>query len=208
MTNSTKFIHPQLNDQFAHYLFGNNGFFIEAGAGDMGDATLILEKEYGWKGLIVEPIDELFKSLQLNRRCIVDNSLLWNKTGIQKTFIVPNNRPLYASIQETITDEKKNLFTENVSIKYKITITLNDIIKQYNINNIDYLCLDAEGSELSILQALNFNSIRPKLISIECIEPQEILLQNDYIKVENPFKPKQYGWEFYYLDKNLMRKFI
>jgi hypothetical protein len=35
------FIHPQGNDKFAYHLFGYSGFFVEAGAGNIGNRNPI-----------------------------------------------------------------------------------------------------------------------------------------------------------------------
>ncbi len=48
------------------------------------------------------------------------------------------------------------------------TITLNDLLLEAQApREIDYLSIDTEGSELSILQAFDFDRWRVKLISVE-----------------------------------------
>ena len=61
-----------LNDQWVlEKMFPEQrgGFFFEAGAmsGKAGSSTYLLEKERGWKGILVEPISHLYEGLKRNR---------------------------------------------------------------------------------------------------------------------------------------------
>ena len=47
------------------------------------------------------------------------------------------------------------------------TITLNSLIKRYNIANIDILSVDTERTEIDVLKSLNFSKIKPKVIIVE-----------------------------------------
>ena len=58
--------------------------------------------------------------------------------------------------------------TQKLTNSYKVnTVTLNQIFSKYKVKNIDYLSIDVEGHEISVLQGLNFKRYRPKVISIE-----------------------------------------
>ena len=53
------------------FFLKKNGFFVEAGAfdGETASNTLLLERKYGWKGVLVEPSQESFiKILNKNRK--------------------------------------------------------------------------------------------------------------------------------------------
>lgn len=198
------FIHPQLNDKFAFALFGTGGFFIEAGAGDMGDATYALEKQHQWSGVLVEPIDFLCQQLKNMRSAVVDETLLWGIAGEQKVFLIPTQNPLFSSTPETLPIQKLEYFAGNVRVVSKTTDTLNNLVARHQITSIDYLCLDAEGSEYQILSTFDFDAVRPKLISSEDYYPHSLLLSNGYEQVENPFKPPEFTWEYYYLDRQFL----
>lgn len=196
------FIHPQLNDQFAYSLFGENGFFVEAGAGNIGDGTLILEKYFSWNGILIEPIDNFLRELKRRRNCIIEHALLWSEIGLEKTFLVFEDG-CSSTVEDAIPAWKSNLHNTKSETYIKKTNTLDNIFNKYGIDNIDYMCLDAEGSEYYILSGLDLNKVRPKLISTEDRKSHELLLNNGYTEVYNPYKPEKYKFEFYYIDSNL-----
>ena len=53
--------------------------------------------------------------------------------------------------------------------------TLNKILKEYNINKIDFFSLDVEGYELEVLGGLDFNIYKPSYILIEVNTGEEDL---------------------------------
>ena len=52
------------------------------------------------------------------------------------------------------------------------TFTLNDIIEnsQFKNKEIDFLSVDVEGTEIEVLQGLDFNKYKPKLVVLEFID--------------------------------------
>ena len=46
-------------------------------------------------------------------------------------------------------------------------VTFDDIIKKYNINEIEYLFIDTEGYDYQIIRSINFNKIKINRIKFE-----------------------------------------
>ncbi len=59
---------------------------------------------------------------------------------------------------------KKNENQKEVKIE---CFTLNSILKEKNVENIDYLNVDVEGSELEVIKGIDLSKFNPSLISIE-----------------------------------------
>ncbi len=66
------------------------------------------------------------------------------------------------------------------------TITLEKILDENNISNIDFLSLDTEGYELNILKGLNLTKYRPKYMLIE-------IYTKDYDNIINFLQENKYS---------------
>ncbi len=178
--------------------YKRNGFFIEIGASDgiIFSNTYLLETQYGWKGICVEPIPKRYKSLCKNRpNSICFDKAVYNVSNEQVIFDIANNFDLLSGISSNI-DCHKNSVNENKSQITVTTISLNDLLEKSNAPSfIDYLSLDTEGSELEILKMLDFQKYIIGFIDVEhnYVEPRrtqirELLISNgyEYIK-ENKF---------------------
>src|SRR3954463_5856437 len=65
------------------------GFFVEAGAcaGLQGSASYVLEREFGWNGICVEPVDWYYEILCERRSCQKDPRCLSGTTGAAVFFL-------------------------------------------------------------------------------------------------------------------------
>jgi len=125
-----------------------NGVFVDIGAYDgiQTSNTYTLEKYYNWNGICIEANSEIYQKLIKNRNCI-------NIYGAVSNY----NGDCYFS-SDKISSE---------GIKTPCFI-LNDILeKNLNKNVIDYLSLDVEGHEFSILETIDFDKWKFKLLTVE-----------------------------------------
>tara|TARA_B100001094_G_scaffold325262_1_gene379293 strand:- start:760 stop:1866 length:1107 start_codon:yes stop_codon:yes gene_type:complete len=164
------------------------GFFIEIGAanGIVISNTLKLEKEYNWKGLCIEPSTQ-YSNLVKNRNCICDNNCIGETTGEFIDFIEDQTYDefsLYSGIEKQL-----NCHTPKGFKSKKITVSLTTILEQYDCPIvIDYLSIDTEGSEYSILKSFDFKKYTIKCITVEHnfqednrLKIRELLVRNGYI---------------------------
>jgi FkbM family methyltransferase len=142
------------------------GTFIEIGASDgkILSNTYLLE-QMGWTGICVEPIPEKFELLQKNRKSINVNKAVYNVSGQDINFTVALESLLSGITSEI--DTHRSVITTGTSISIK-TITLNDLIQEHGLPNfIEYLSLDTEGSEYTILKAVDFSKYTFGTIHVE-----------------------------------------
>lgn len=180
------------------------GYFVEAGATDgiSGSNTYILEKKYGWTGICVEPCDEFFKQLKINRRCITDNSVLSEKDGVVQFVEFPNALG-WSGILESLKKDPLSPIGPKVLVTKK-SVTLQYLLKKYNSPKvIEYLCLDVEGGEFNILNCFPFEEYTILAISIEGSTCDDLLLSKGYQKVMNKYN-KNCPWEHYFLHKTIV----
>jgi FkbM family methyltransferase len=158
-------------DVFVLHVLNNkrNGFFIEFGAtnGVSMSNTYMLEKEYGWKGILAEPAIVWQADLKNNRAALIDNRCVWNRTGETLQFFETAEPEL--STINTYSDSDFHSDTRKEKISYDVkTISLYDLLQEHNApKNIDYLSIDTEGSEFEILEAFDFSAYDIKVITAE-----------------------------------------
>ena len=156
-----------------------NGYFIEVGAVDGIELsnTYLLEKDYNWKGICIEPVPSFFKKLVKNRKSINLSDAVYN---VNNKIVNITEASLLSGIREDIDAHKEVLKNkENKDIKVK-TKTLTKILDENKAPKyIDYLSIDTEGSELKILEGIDFDKYSFGYINIEHngIEPRRTLMK-------------------------------
>jgi FkbM family methyltransferase len=159
------------------YKYKHNGFFIEIGASDgiILSNTYLLEKEYNWKGICVEPIPSNFEKLVKNRpQSICSSNAVYNTSGKIVEFDIANTFDLLSGISSEIDCHKARVAANKTTITVE-TITLLDLLDKCGApKHIEYMSLDTEGSEYEILRVFDFSKYTFGLIDVEhnFIEPK------------------------------------
>ena len=149
--------------------FKRNGYFVEFGAANGVDLsnTYLMEKEFGWTGILAEPANCWHPSLRANRASNIEKDCVWTDSNMILKF----NE---VDIGELSTIDSYN----NKDIHYKDrkngkrydvkTISLNDLLSKYDApKQIDYLSIDTEGSEFEILNNFDFSKHQFSVITCE-----------------------------------------
>jgi FkbM family methyltransferase len=147
--------------------FKREGYFVEFGAasGVGGSNTYLLEKVFGWSGIVAEPARCWHGDLKLNRACHVETSCVWRTTGDWVEFV--ETADAYTSGVSDAID--KSRVQSGRSVSYEVpTVSLVDLLQRYQApTQIDYLSMDTEGSEFDILNAFDFDRYNVRLITCE-----------------------------------------
>jgi len=159
-------------DLFVLYTLNSktNGFFVEFGAtnGKSLSNTYLLEKEFGWKGIVAEPGKVWHEDLHKNRSCIIEDRCVWSSTGEELIFFETTNMAELSTIKGYA---ETDYFSEERTQRkeYRVqTISLNDLLKFHKAPDIiDYLSVDTEGSEFEILKGVDFSKYKFRTITVE-----------------------------------------
>ena len=154
-----------------------SGFFLEIGADDgvRFSNCKFFEETLNWNGIAIEARKGAYEKLISNRKCncihavlsdVVENTKFLDIRGygLGLSGLVNKYDPRHVN---RIKQEVKNPNNKGSEIINVQTEKLNNILDKYNIKNIDFLSIDTEGSELSILKTIDFNKYNIDVITIE-----------------------------------------
>jgi len=165
------------------------GFYVDIGCYHPieGNNTYLLFKK-GWNGINADVNSlsiELFKKARKND--YNTNVAVSNQKKRLKIYFRKKINMLNTSDQKLAKIHFRNGFQS----KFVQSNSLNTIIKasRFRKKKIDFLNIDVEGSELSVLKSLDFKKYKPKLICIEIHNHEEMYNPNlDYLKRNKVYK--------------------
>lgn len=154
--------------------------FVEIGSCDFNTLNHLYYD--GWKGIIVEPVKEYLDNLDRHPFIEYVNAAIDLENGTRDLWMCPTEyqdenkdyrgmSSFYKDIQhgtvvgDTILDDyDRPIHTVTRSVE---TITWDTLVEKYDIKNIDYLKIDTEGHDWEILNSIDLDKIKPKIIKIE-----------------------------------------
>jgi FkbM family methyltransferase len=156
-------------DIFALYELGfkRNGFFVEFGATDgvTLSNTYLLEKEFGYKGILAEPNPRQRKKILTDRSASFEKDCVWSKTGVRMEFVDFHD---LSGLHEVAHYDRHSSAKSNKQTFWVNTISLTDMLDKHKAPTlIDYLSIDVEGAEYEILSNHNFLKYNFSVISVE-----------------------------------------
>lgn len=160
-------------DVLLNRVFGNkeNGLYIDIGAAHpIYSSTTKSFYDRGWFGINVEPSPSIELINKYRPRDINIRAAITDYDG-EITFYV-NELEATSSIFEKI-EPSVAAVTKRDSTIVVPAMTMNTLVKK-NIqagDEIDFLKIDAEGSEASIILTTNWNNFRPRIILAESTKP-------------------------------------
>lgn len=151
-------------------------FYVDVGANDglQSSNTGYLEMDCGWGGICIEPHPEAFERLKLNRNCKKYNCCISEETGEVDFLVVTGYAEMLSGIYkeydpkhiERIDNDIQQAGGSKQIVKVP-SRTLSSILDENSISKVDYLSIDTEGSELSVLKSIDFNRFDVNVISVE-----------------------------------------
>ena len=209
---SVKFYSQQDEDKYIiQYLLKDkitDGTYLEIGACDglIYSNTKTLEDFFEFKGILIEPQKNLFNNIKKNRSTV--NNELYNcavTDNDSSTISFIGDNPEAGVLNHINTDLTRfNWSSYNVSNK-----KMKDILHNSNFNYIDFMIIDVEGAELSLLKSIDFNfPIFCIIIEAHSWEQEKNKIFGDFLKKnEFTFKERQRGNEIW-INHNYFRKHL
>jgi len=191
----------------------DKGFYVDVGAADPEiNSVTKLFYDKGWTGVNIEPSYQFFhKYLDLRSNDINLNIALGKNDSPKKDFYEIVDTDI-STLDKKTADYYKNFHNKNVFSHKVISKTLAEVCIENNIDKIDFLKLNSNGSDLEIIESHDFNFIRPIVILVNSKNntEQKSLIEN-LLNSYNYELALQSGGNLFYLAKEhslLVSKFI
>ncbi|MFT4802855.1 MAG: FkbM family methyltransferase [Psychroserpens sp.] len=169
--------HP-LNDLLYKYLH-KDFFFVQIGANDgiIYDQIFPFVTAENVKGIALEPIQDIYKILVKNYEKYPNVKLI-NKgihisEKIMPIYRVNQSLEKYPEWTKGTSSFNKShhelsgILEEDIISEMVTCLTFDELSETENILNIDLLQIDTEGYDFEIINSINFDKIKPKLINFE-----------------------------------------
>ncbi|XP_066939344.1 protein Star-like [Macrobrachium rosenbergii] len=163
--NQSEFANKTLNGM-------EDGFYIEVGAseGEFLSNTLFFERRLGWRGLLIEPLPEIYKLLQRkNRKAYIINAALSTTPHAS-----------YVTFEPTVgLGTSSHLSDKGIILK---GIPLYSILRALDVEVVDFMSLDIESFEVKILKTIPWDKVTFRLMCIEVTHiPEGINYLTEYL---------------------------
>lgn len=124
----------------------------------------------GSRGVLIEPDPELAKKLKQVRPldCVLEKGVGRKRETSDFYLMNPHTLNTFSSKEVELYKKFYPETTQRGKIRVDIVL-INDILKDYFSEGLDVLSIDVEGLDRVIIESLDFNRYRPKLICIESI---------------------------------------
>ena len=153
-----------------------SGIFVDVGAHDgiRFSNSFHFEKNLGWSGICIEPLPSVFEQLKVNRNSINLNCAVDDVEGTFDFIANTGYTEMLSGIARHY--DRRHHDRKDREIKYMGgsstviqvgTRRLESIFEEYNINKIDYISIDVEGGEFSVIKSINFNKVFIDIVGFE-----------------------------------------
>ena len=170
--------------------------FVDIGANDgiSFSNTWHLERKLGWTGIAVEPIPEVFDKLKANRACSVINGCVGAESGTAKFQVVSGYAEMLSGLVDEYDPRHQKRILDEVSQHGgtcreidAVCYNFNELLDRHGIGKVDYLNIDAEGAEYSILKSIDFSRFEIAVVGVE----------NNYADCRFPLLMKKKGYRLH-----------
>jgi FkbM family methyltransferase len=171
-----------MDRKLSRYLDYEGGFFIEAGANDgfHQSNTYLLERERGWRGVLVEPVPALFDATLRER----PSAHVYNCALVAEDYSADRVQLVYGGMMTTVVGARGSETADRDWVRAAHAVvqeepehdfsatprTLTSILDEVGAPEIDFFSLDVEGFEVQVLGGLDFNRYAPKWLLVEIRE--------------------------------------
>ncbi len=171
--------------------------------------TYLLEKQYGWTGLLAEPNPEFHQSIVEKRGAVLDPRAVFNKSGETLDLLMNTKDGEFSTL---VGFEGRDSNLRSGALAPVKTVTLDDLLAEHNAPTlIDYISIDTEGSEYEVLQGLDLTKRKVKVFTIGSNYDKDKMKKIDNIMLDMGYRialPTASYYDSWYLHPDVENIFI
>ncbi len=188
---------PLVDRGLRHYLLGRlfledvakakkDVFFIQIGAHDGVTADFLHDTVVNrrWKGILVEPVRELFDRLVENKKhvpgLVFENVAISSQDETRIFYAIdPRIKTHYPAWSDMLGSFNRDVILksrseipdiENYIVEREVTcLSFSSLLAKHNVTHFDVLLIDVEGFDYEILKQVDFNRYKPCLVIFEYV---------------------------------------
>jgi len=144
------------------------GIYLDVGSQHpiANNNTYLLYKK-GWSGINIDLDLKSIQLFNLARSRDININAAVSSGKFTKDLFFYHDKSAINTIEKKIAAYQTAKVKE---VRTVVTKTLNDILKDYLVNKVDYLNIDVEGHEIDVLNGFDINKFSPEIISIEFLD--------------------------------------
>jgi FkbM family methyltransferase len=159
-----------------------NVFFVQVGSndGNNGDPLRHFILDWKWSGIMIEPLQFVFKRLKHNydnyQNITLENVAISSDVGVKNFYHLKECNDLPVTYDQLgsfsletvlknstwIPDIQERIINSPVNC-----ITFNELCQKHKVKEIDILHIDTEGYDFEIIKMIDFYQAKPKIILYE-----------------------------------------
>lgn len=152
---------------------------------------------WGWGGLMVEPVVRHFKLLQKTyencHNVICHRGAIDERDGWLYLKVAPDDAPMWQWGSSTAAGVQAEM-TSQWSEERVPTCTLQAVLDKYGVSRVDAISIDTEGMDWIVLAQLDLERYRPSAVKAEI----NLLGADDQLAIQKHFT--EHGYEYAILD--------
>lgn len=165
--------------EFFHLYPASHEFFLDVGAFDgigLSNTRLLFEKD--WSGICIEPVMKNYKKLETlyaNTNVITVRAAATDYEGEMELNVatIPWVKDWGSDVSSPTSDAVERWPDYNWEKETVTATTIDRILEKNNVARVDFVSIDVEGHEMSVLRGFNLEKYKPSLLVIEYSTPEE-----------------------------------
>ncbi len=146
------------------------GFYIDVGACDPVDMSVTkLFYDSGWSGINLEPDETYFELLVSQRKRDINLPYIVSSEGGYSTFYSIDKKGLSTACKQIAEDYERDGF--KVTSFKRRKATLNEVFSSYVDDEVQFIKIDVEGYEASVINGNDWTINRPWVVVVESTRP-------------------------------------